>query len=226
MTNALFWDFDGTLSYPNKSFLTALHTAFLKNGYSVAKETTAEFLKSAYSWRNPETTYPEKIKELWWENLFEKMRVFCEENVVKSTDVPKICTDFREILLDVSNYQLYDDTVAVLEKCTELGWSNYLITNNYPEIVDNLEKLGIAQFFAGFIVSTHIGYEKPRREFFEYAKAIAKYPEVAYVIGDNTIADIRGGKEAGFETVAVHECKDSEADYYIETLSQIFQIIK
>lgn len=46
------------------------------------------------------------------------------------------------------------------------------------------------------------------------------------MIGDNPVADIKGGNQAGFKTIAVHECKESDADYYFEKLKDIFDIIK
>ena len=70
-----------------------------------------------------------------------------------------------------------------------------------------------------------IGIEKPRIEFFDYAKNVANHPSVGYVIGDNPIADIQGGQAAGYKTIAVHECKKSDADYYVENLCDIFSIL-
>lgn len=225
MNKSLLWDFDGTLSYPNKSFFTALKTALYEDGYYISPEETAEFLEKSYSWKNPQDSYEEKTGELWWGSLFEKIHTFCTKKDVKRADLDKIYVRFRELLTDVNNYKLYDDTEETLKKCVELGYKNYLITNNYPEIIENIEKLNIAKFFNDYVVSSHIGYEKPRKEFFDYAKKIAENPDVAYVIGDNPIADIQGGNMAGFKTVAVHECKNSNADYYIEKLDQIFVIL-
>ena len=53
----------------------------------------------------------------------------------------------------------------------------------------------------------------------------AKNPDVVYVIGDNPDADIKGGKNMGYTTIAVHECKESDGDYYLENLSDIFKIL-
>ena len=223
MKKTLFWDFDGTLSYPNKAFFTALHDALKESGYDIEK--TEEFLKKAYSWNNPRIDYIEKTGESWWETIFEKIKIFCRENDVLQEDLNKICNRFKEILIASENYILYDDTIETLKKCVELGYKNYLITNNYPEIIDNLEKLGIAKYFTDYVVSSHIGYEKPRSEFFDYAKKRANNPDVGYVIGDNPIADIQGGKVAGFKTIAVHECKESIADYYLQNLREIFLIL-
>ena len=225
MDKVLFWDFDGTLSYPNKSFSTALYWVLCKNGYSIDKDAATKFLTNVYSWKTPEITYPNRTSELWWAMLFEKIRDFLLAHRVSPLDTTIICEDFRRKLIDISNYTLYDDTVQTLDSCIKKGYKNYLITNNYPEILDNLKKLNIDHFFSGHIVSSHIGYEKPRKEFFDYAKKISGSPSIGYVIGDNPIADIQGGKDAGFATIAVHECKQSNADYYFENLKQILSVL-
>lgn len=225
MSKALYWDFDGTLSYPNKSFSNALYLSLSEKGYDLNNAETAKFLDTFYSWKTPQIDYPEQTNGLWWDIHFDKIRKFCRSQNIPHSAIDDICTNFRERLIDVSNYKLYDDTVATLEACSRIGSKNYLITNNYPEIIDNLQKLNIAQYFTDFIVSSHIGYEKPRKEFFEYARKVAGNPASAYVIGDNPVADIQGGLEAGFVTIAVHECKTSDANYYCENLIQILSVI-
>jgi len=225
MKKALFWDFDGTLSWPNNSFSTALETALQRNGYTIPGEKAVRFLETAYSWKNPQEIYPGKTGCQWWDGLFGKIRSFCAENYVDPKDMDSICSSFREILTDVSNYCLYPDTAETLQEFLNRGYRNYLVTNNYPEITENLKKLGIAHFFDGLVVSSHIGFEKPREEFFEYAKSLAGYPQVCCMIGDNPKADILGGKGAGWLTVAVHECRESAADHYFENLWDILTVL-
>lgn len=225
MKKVLFWDFDGTLSYPNKSFSTALYWALCKNGYSVEENAATKFFANVYSWKTPEISYPDRTNEHWWGMQFEKMRGFLQAHGIHPSDMTAICEDCRKKLIDVSNYKLYDDTVQTLEACIRKGYINYLTTNNYPEILENLTKLGIADFFSGYIVSSHIGYEKPRREFYAYAKSLAGDPDVGYMIGDNPVADIAGGKAAGLRTIAVHACKASCADHYFEELNRILAVL-
>lgn len=224
MDRVLFWDFDGTLSYPNKSFSTALHCALAEKGYQLDAAECAGFLSDLYSWKTPQIAYPDKRNELWWQTHFEKIRTYLAAHEIPATDFDVICAAFREKLIAVSNYALYDDTAATLEACRQMGFRNYLVTNNYPEILDNLKKLNIADYFSDFIVSSHIGYEKPRKEFFDYAKKVSGAAS-GYMIGDNPVADIQGGKDAGFVTIAVHACKQSCADHYVETLSKILPIL-
>lgn len=226
MNKVVLWDFDGTLSCPNKSFFSALHTALNESGYNIAIEKTEDFLNKAYSWKRADVLYPGRTGEKWWEDLFAKINRFCKEFGVAESDFNKINSDFKEILTDAGNYILYDDAIRILKKCREFGYNNYLATNNYPEITDNLEKLGVAPYMEACVVSSHIGYEKPRAEFYSYAKELAGNPEMIYMIGDNPVADIIGGKSAGCITVAVHECRNSEADYYFENLIDIAEILK
>ena len=225
MNKVLYWDFDGTLSYPNKSFPNALYLSLSEKGYALNQAEIAKFLDTFYSWKTPQIDYPEQTNGLWWDMHFNKIQSFCHNQNIPDSAIDDICTAFRKKLINVSNYELYDDTATTLEACSRMGYKNYLITNNYPEIVDNLKMLNIAQYFTDYIVSSHIGYEKPRKEFFEYVRKLSGNPAVRYVIGDNPIADIQGGQEAGFTTIAVHECKNSSADYYCEHLEQVLSIL-
>ena len=148
MNKVLFWDFDGTLSYPNRCFSNCLSQALSRYGYAIPENKIAAFMADFYSWKTPEIIYPERTHALWWDAHFEKVKDFCSENAVDKAKAQDICHALREILIDITNYKLYEDTVSTLEACRRLGYKNYLITNNYPEISDILKKLGIASYFA------------------------------------------------------------------------------
>ena len=132
MNKAILWDFDGTLSYPNKSFSTALYNAITECGHYVDRGTAYDFLEGAYSWKTPDITYLDRIGEKWWVDFFRKIDSFCAEAGIERTAFKNIHTRFRQILTDVENYCLYDDTLETLKKCSLLGYKNYLATNNYP----------------------------------------------------------------------------------------------
>lgn len=224
-TYALLWDFDGTLSYPNKSFSSALHAAIVENGFRIDLCKTAEFLETAYSWKTPREIYPSRTGSFWWDTLYGKLSLFCRENSIPAPAIPEICRRFRETLISADNYLLYDDTVETLRCCTELGFQNYIATNNYPEIVAHFDTLGLSPYLSGHIVSSHIGYEKPTAAFYAYAKQLCSPARAVFMIGDNPMADIAGAQAAGLTAIAVHECTESTADHYCQTLSDILPII-
>lgn len=88
-----------------------------------------------------------------------------------------------------------------------------------------VERLGLGNYFAGYVVSSAVGYEKPCAEIFQRALRAAGDPEICYMIGDNPIADIRGGHEVGMKTVLVHTAGSCEADWSCARLAEIPAIL-
>jgi putative hydrolase of the HAD superfamily len=102
-----------------------------------------------------------------------------------------------------------------------LGYKNYILSNNFPELPLVIEELKLLVYFDDYVVSSNVGYEKPRLELFQFALSVANFPDYCYMIGDNPIADIIGGKSAGMKTIFVHKDCNSDADYTCKKLSEI-----
>ena len=49
----------------------------------------------------------------------------------------------RELILDVSKYHLYDDTIETLSCGRALGYQNYILSNNYPELRQTMRALSL-----------------------------------------------------------------------------------
>jgi putative hydrolase of the HAD superfamily len=126
---------------------------------------------------------------------------------------------------DVKRYQLYEDTIFTLEACKAKGYKNYVLSNHIPELRDIIYQLGISDYFENYIISALVGFDKPRPELFEYAKRLAGYPDLCYMVGDNPEADILGGKAANMKTILVHKEIQSMADYTVMELREILQFI-
>ncbi len=96
-----------------------------------------------------------------------------------------------------------------------------LITNGISKIQrGRLESIDAEEYFDDVIISEEIGVQKPQKEYFEYAleKADADKEE-CLVIGDGLSSDIKGGREAGFDTLYLHLGKPnaaSEGEYTYE----------
>lgn len=222
----IFWDFDGTLSLPNQSFFTALYSAVCQTGLEIDRTATIQFLENAYPWKTPMAHHADEVGENWWTTFYGKIDVFCRESGIPETALADIHNHFKQILADIHNYTLYEDTVYALKQCRKKGYQNYLLTNNYPEIIQNIEKLGITSYFTDFVVSSHVGYDKPRKELYEYAKKLAGNPSICYMIGDNPIADIRGGNDAGMQTIYVHNGWLADASFCVDRLSEIPELLE
>lgn len=222
--SAIFWDFDGTLSHPNKRFETALYLAITENGYEADPSVCEAFLETAYPWKQPFSLIV--TEENWWRLLLQRIRSFCKSIGLPAQAASPICERFRELLIDVGNYRLYEDTISTLAHFQNAGYRNYLLTNNYPEITNNLEALGIKSYFSNFVISSLLGWEKPSPMLYAIAKDIAGNPECCYMVGDNPIADIEGGNRAGMKTIYIHNGFLSTAWNCADTLTDTIPLIK
>ena len=131
----------------------------------------------------------------------------------------------RELILDVSKYHLYDDTIETLSCVRALGYQNYILSNNYPELRQTMRALGLEGYFSGCVISGEIGLDKPDRAIFEYALALAGHPEHCLMVGDNPRADIAGASNAGIPSVLVHRNTVSNAGHTCAVLSEIPSIL-
>lgn len=230
MSKALFWDFDGTLVHNSGGqWASSSHASLAKLGYDIDIEKVRHhFSRSVkgFSWHTPENSYTDAVGQQWWDKLFEHLDVLYNEYKIPEQDRHKANSYFRNYILDYKNYTLYDDAALVLRECLEMGYKNYIVSNNYPELALVVEGLGLAKYVDAVIVSANIGYEKPRVEIFNYALEVAEYPDTCYMIGDNPVADVQGGKAAGLTTILVHTDADTDADYHCKNLSEIPQLLK
>ncbi len=223
MKKAIFWDSDGTLLYGNESFKCSLIRAFNKFGYLLEEDAARKFMRSVCSWYVPEKNHSHQNAEEWWESLLKDIRVFCKAYGVPEEDITSICVSFRRNVIEYE-YEAYSDAKIALHYFKERGYENYIISNNFPELGEVFEKLGLDTEISGYFLSASVGYEKPRREIFEYALSQAGNPEVSYMIGDNPIADYQGGLAAGMIPILVHN--KVEGKLCCEQLTDLLDVIK
>ena len=222
---AIFWDFDGTLVHKNDESFYALKEALQLNGYMIDDSDIRAALHIAHPWNHWETSYENQTGEKWWDRLFSKLSDFYKKHGV--LEVNKVNSAYKKRILSFSCYTVFDDAAMILEYCQKIGYRNYIISNNYPELPQAVEKLGLAAFFSGYMISADIGFEKPRPEIFREAITMAGNPETCYMVGDNPVADIRGAKEVGMHTILVHSTNSLTqcADHTCERLTQIMEIL-
>ena len=87
-----------------------------------------------------------------------------------------------------------------------------------------LERLGLAEYFDGIYLSSDYGVKKPDRRFFQALlreRNIA--PETAVMVGNDGLCDVRGGRDAGMDTIYIRsnlspDEPTPEADYVLEML--------
>ncbi|WP_288742534.1 pyrimidine 5'-nucleotidase [uncultured Rheinheimera sp.] len=78
-----------------------------------------------------------------------------------------------------------------------------IITNGFTDLQQiRLERTGLHNHFDILVISEQVGAAKPHPQIFTHAKELMGNPEPSQVlmVGDNPVADIKGGKDAGFYT--------------------------
>lgn len=115
-----------------------------------------------------------------------------------------IARDARARILDPRRYSVFPDVRPALAELSGRGWRHAVLSNNHPDLEPIVAALRLGHFEAVF-TSALIGYEKPRREIFQYALERLAPTGPVWMIGDNEIADARGAEAAGLKAVLVRK---------------------
>jgi putative hydrolase of the HAD superfamily len=221
MNKALFWDFDGTLvNSPHlwsTSLLRALRDAW--PGCLCTLNDVRPHLRSGFPWHTPDQDHSCMTGEAWWETMYRHFEKVCLELGANDAAAARASRSVRDVLLLPENYVLYEDTLPVLQRCREMGFSQYIVSNNHPDLRKVLSDLHLTPWFSDVIVSGEIGFDKPRKEIFECALQRAGYPDICFMIGDNPVADGEGSEKANIPPLLVH-CKEPCCHPAFETLSE------
>ncbi len=219
------WDFDGTLVYSEHLWSSSVFRALNETvtNHNVAFNDIRSCMMRGFTWQTPYEDYSTMTGEKWWDFMNAHFyNSYLSLGIVP--DLAEVAADkVRNIIKEPKNYNLYPDTIAVLEASNKKGYKNVLLSNNYPDLIEVLDALDLTKYFDDLIISAVVGYDKPRCEIFEIAKNL--YPCGEYImVGDNPYADVKGGKAAGMKTVLVHKGYDENADHCFDDLMSVLSV--
>lgn len=220
------WDFDGTLVYSEHLWSGSVFRALNEtvSEHSILFTDIRRCMATGFTWHTPYEDYSRMTGEKWWD--FMNAHIYNSYiSLGISPDLARVATDkVRGIIKQRENYNFYPDTISALEMAREKGYKNVLLSNNYPDLPEVMDALDLTRYFDDIIISAVVGYDKPRGEIFEIAKAL--YPEGEYImVGDNPYADILGGNAVGMKTVLVHKGHCDDADCCFDDLMSVIGLI-
>ncbi len=105
----------------------------------------------------------------------------------------------------------------------------YILSNgNLPIQGPRIEASGIKKYFKDIFVSEALGYDKPRREFFDecFSRIECRDRDKTIMIGDSLTSDIQGGINAGiltchFAPSGIPKYVDIKPNFTVTSLSQL-----
>jgi len=163
-------------------------------------------------------------EELKWRRMW---RTLLEFKVGDEALSKSLSARFLEIL--PTKKELFPHAIEILEYLKEKKYTMHLITNGFEKTQwSKIQNSKIDHYFTHMITSEASNSMKPEKEIFEYAlnKANATVSE-SIMIGDNQSADIKGGIDAGMDTVFVNHINEESTlnpTYVITHLNQLEQI--
>jgi putative hydrolase of the HAD superfamily len=162
----------------------------------------------------------------------EELARFKRRNAEKTAEELGISAP-SDVLTEVAarriSFNPYPESGGVLEELKALGVPLYVVSNWDIELEGVLEDLGWTGYFDGIVASAVLGIEKPAREIFDEALRLAGIPAGrAVMVGNDPVTDVRGGFEAGVDTVYVarKDVEAPEATYVLPDLRGLPGIVR
>jgi putative hydrolase of the HAD superfamily len=142
-----------------------------------------------------------KQEELKWKRMW---LALLEYKIADETLSRQMSLDFLEIL--PTKKTLFEGTTELLTYLQGKGYQMHLVTNGFENVQhQKIKYAGLSHYFGAVITSEASNSLKPNKEIFDYA--FAKTGATAtnsIMIGDNQDADIKGGINAGMDTIFVN----------------------
>ena len=223
----IFWDFDGTLTHAKSLWTKSLCRALAETDADLTYdiEQLRDCLRRGFPWHTPDADLRHLTGEAWWafmEQHFYESYLLCG---IPTQQARQATDKIRGIIKEPQNYHFYEDTIEALEEAHKKKNKNVLLSNNYPDLPEVLQAIGLDRYLDDVIVSGIEGYDKPREELFALAKR-RNPADNYYMVGDNAAADILGGRRSGMTTVYVHKGNCDQADHCFDTLMPVIALIK
>lgn len=195
----ILFDADETLLAFGKDETQALLKTMQNHGVPTTEENIAAYKEINQGlWKALERGEIDKptLKKVRFGLFFQKIAFETTE------DTFAINEEYLNNLSDGGN--LLDGAKELLDSLYAQGYDLYIVTNGIEQTQKRrLTKAGILPYFSEIFVSEAIGYQKPRKEYFDYVLSHIKENDKSKVllIGDSLTSDIKGAEYAGIDCI-------------------------
>lgn len=204
----VLWDFDGTLARRtglwSGCMLEVLDEA--DPGHGLAPEDVRGAMRGSYLWNQAAEPHPElRDPDAWWREMEGRMARALRGLGVADGHARRHAAGVRERFLDPgTGWSLYADALPALRRVRAGGLRSAILSNHVPELPGLVDALGLGDEVEAVFTSAATGFEKPHPHAFALALAeLGCEPSEAWMVGDNPVADLEGGRAAGMRAVLV-----------------------
>ncbi len=224
----LLFDADDTLLDLHKDERQALIKALTHFGAPVTEENIKIYSDiNQGMWRQlekGELTKPE-LKRTRFKKFFEAIGFETDEE-------PLTVNEYYLSLLGEGGNTL-EGAVETVKELHEKGYELYIVTNGVAATqAKRLTRSGLLPYFKEVFVSETIGYQKPRKEYFDAVleKIAEKDKSKILVIGDSLTSDIKGAMNAGLKCVWLNRYgkelpEEYEIDFEISDVRELVEVV-
>lgn len=225
MFKTVLLDVDNTLLDFDACEKTALEQVFKNYKYDLNEDILNLYVKiNSDLWKEYEkgTIEREDILNTRFTKLF--MELDIEEDGIKFEK------EYRRLLGE--GHVLVSGAIEILEYLVK-KYDLYVVTNGIKGTQNNRLKLsGIKKYMKDIFISEEVGYQKPRKEFFDYCfEKIGKVDlSKTIIIGDSLSSDIKGGNNTFISTCWYNpkgeiNNTNNKVDYEIRELVELRQFL-
>lgn len=229
--DTIFWDLDGTLLDFKQSERYALGECLKAHGVAMTEEMLALYSGiNERFWERLERGEVEK-KEL----LPGRFSEFFRQAGIRGIDPEQMQKQYEKELGAKTYY--VENSFEIVAKLRQMGVKQHIVTNGILHTQQiKMKKSGFDGLVDNVFISDEIGYEKPRKEFFEtvFHELRDLKKEKALLVGDSLTSDMRGANNAGVDAcfynpkgkpLSVQCGAPVHVEYEIRTLEEIFEIL-
>jgi len=204
----ILWDFDGTLAHREGRWAGCLVEVLDEEepGHGLRREDFRPALRDGFPWHRPDVPHPElDTADAWWKPVEELLAAAYAGAGYDRGRAAALARLARVRYPDPAHtWQLYDDTLPVLEQLRAAGFRHVVLSNHVPELDGLIDALGLSGLVDAVVNSAVTGYEKPHPEAFAAGRRAAGDPDALWMVGDNPVADVAGAEAAGIPAILVH----------------------
>nr|WP_106780686.1 YjjG family noncanonical pyrimidine nucleotidase [Lysinibacillus timonensis] len=191
----LLFDLDDTLLDFGQAENQALEKLFIELQIPLTED-----MKETYKMFNAGLWRAHEEGKIGREELVNTRFAIFFEHYGKKVDGIEYERKYRSFLDE--GHQLIDGALELIQTIYQ-KYNLYIVTNGVVTTQERrLKDSRLAPYFRHVFVSEEVGYQKPKKEFFDYVFQHLGNVNLdkTLIIGDSLTSDIRGGKQAGIDT--------------------------